>query len=156
MALNEWCFSKEVIGKKCKIIDGTRIHIEGLGHDIFCQTDSGLGKFVSAHWNGNGVLVVMDDKGYLHHYVGSGHKFTAYNGDETYFTNTLDYKNALEECKKYREETDVKKQKISKKSTASRKKGPWWWRSIKWTFKKLLKLFGLGFLIAIDSTYEDK
>ena len=150
MALNEWCFSKEVIGNKCKIIDGTRIHIDGLGHDIFCQTSSGVGKFVTAHWNGNGVLVVTDDKGYLHHYVGASHKFTAYNGDETYFTNTAEYKNALEECKQFRAEAGKNKQKVSKKSTSTTPKGPWWWRGIKWIFKGILKLVTFGVFVGLS------
>ena len=152
MALNAWNFSKEVIGKECKIIDGTRIHIDGLGHDIFHTAgDTGFGKIVNAHWNPNGVLVVQDDKGFLHHYLGSGHKFTSYNGNETDFTNSIEYKRAIEEYEEsLTESRKGKKQKRSKTKESTGKKGSILWRFIKWIFKGIFKVLGLGVLIALN------
>lgn len=155
MALNAWCFSKELIGNQIKILDGTRIHIDGAGEEIFHNAGSqGFGKIISANWNSDGALVVKDDKGFLHHYLGLQHKFTAYNGDETYFTNSIEYKRALEECEEYRSgQGKVKKNKVKKNNSqknASGKKGPWWWRGIKWIFKGIFKLLTFGVFVALS------
>lgn len=155
MALNSWCFSKELIGNKVKILDGTRIHIDGIGEEIFHDAGSqGFGKILSAQWNSDGILVVKDDKGFLHHYLGLQHKFTAYNGDESYFTDSIEYKRALEECKEHRGVKSKTKQKHSQKKDSS-KKGSWLWRGIKWIFKGIFKLLTFGIFVALNKDDSD-
>jgi len=152
---NEWNFSKEVIGSRITILSGNRIHIDGISTDLFHRAaDEGLGNIVSAHWNPNGVLVVNDDKGFVHHYLGLSHKFTAHNGDESYFTNSIAYKRALED-RDYRGKKEKKLQKRSSEKVSS-KKGPWWWRGIKWIFKSILKLFGSVFMLVLMSKDDSK
>lgn len=148
---NEWNFSDEVIGNKIKILSGTRIHIDGIGTDLFHRAaDEGLGQIVSAHWNPDGVLVVNDDKGFVHHYLGLSRKFTAHNGDESYFTNSIAYKRALEECQEAREGVS-RSSSMDYEEESTRKKGSLLWRFIKWIFKTIFKVLGLSVLFAITT-----
>ena len=68
------CFTSEMLSQTPKVLKSGAVQIgpNYLGVD---------GKAVSAFWNSDGALVISDDKGVTHYFVGLQKDFPAY-GDE--------------------------------------------------------------------------
>lgn len=109
------CFTSEMLSQTPKVLKSGAVQI---GPNYLCVD----GKAVSAFWNSDGALVISDDKGVTHYFVGLQKDFPAY-GDEKAPHDIDGYKKAINENKKLRsgekDEEDARKDRKERKSGKS-------------------------------------
>ena len=108
------CFTSEMLSQTPKVLKSGAVQIgpNYLGVD---------GKAVSAFWNSDGALVISDDKGVTHYFVGLNKDFPAY-GDEKAPHDIDGYKKAVKENQELRSaDMDEKNARKDRKERKIRK-----------------------------------